>query len=187
MTVLEELIDCALQVCEKSRNSGLQMHNHSRAAVLLSKSGRTYTGCDVHLNLHNSSPSTSEANGVTAERASFLAAVADGASEFDVRLAYARAHAYVAHVLTHLSVPRVPLLCISPIYVPHTSCLILLVLVLVPIFCPHTHTTHTHTQCLVLCSDTMKSFPAPDGMSREFMRSFGIYPVVLINCNLEVK
>jgi hypothetical protein len=33
----------------------------------------------------------------------------------------------------------------------------------------------------------MKSFPAPDGMSREFMRSFGIYPVVLINCNLEVK
>lgn len=42
-------------------------------------------------------------------------------------------------------------------------------------------------QCMVICSDTMKSFPAPDGQSREFMRSFGEYPVVLVNCNLELK
>ena len=42
-------------------------------------------------------------------------------------------------------------------------------------------------QCIVICSDTMKSFPAPDGLSREFMRSFGVYPVVLVNCNLEIK
>jgi hypothetical protein len=33
----------------------------------------------------------------------------------------------------------------------------------------------------------MKSFPAPDGLSREFMRSFGAFPVVLVNCNLEIK
>jgi hypothetical protein len=42
-------------------------------------------------------------------------------------------------------------------------------------------------QCIVICSDTMKSFPAPDGLSREFMRSFGVFPVVLVNCNLEIK
>lgn len=40
---------------------------------------------------------------------------------------------------------------------------------------------------VVICSDTMKSFPVPDGSSREFMRSFGNFPVVLVNCELELK
>ena len=84
MTVLEELIDAALNVCEKSRQASVQVqfNSHSRSAVLLSTTGKTYTGCDVHL-----SPGTggSESHGVSAERAAFLAAVADGASHFDVR------------------------------------------------------------------------------------------------------
>ncbi len=40
---------------------------------------------------------------------------------------------------------------------------------------------------MVICSDTTKAFPAPDGMSREFMRSFGTFPVILVNCNVEMK
>lgn len=123
MTILEELIDLAMCVCEKSRNSKSQQqaYTHSRSAVLLCSTGKAYTGCDVHL---NSNSIESSQGGVSAERAAFLAAVADGASKFD---------------------------------------------------------------CLVICSDTMKSFPSPDGLSREFMRTFGIYPVILVNCNLETK
>jgi cytidine deaminase len=85
MTVLEELIDAALSVCEKSRSAATQQHahSHSRSAVLLSTSGKTYTGCDVHIVAPGVN---SEAHGVSAERAAFLAAVADGASKFDVRI-----------------------------------------------------------------------------------------------------
>jgi cytidine deaminase len=50
--------------------------------VLLSTAGKTYTGCDVHLAPTNGG---SESHGVSAERAAILAAVADGASKFDVR------------------------------------------------------------------------------------------------------
>lgn len=52
---------------------------------------------------------------------------------------------------------------------------------------PTNRSSSSLLQCMVICSDTMKSFPAPDGQSREFMRSFGEYPVVLVNCNLELK
>ena len=45
----------------------------------------------------------------------------------------------------------------------------------------------SHFDCLVVASDTMKSFPTPDGSSREFLRSFGVFPVVLINCEMQVK
>jgi cytidine deaminase len=41
--------------------------------------------------------------------------------------------------------------------------------------------------CLVIASDTMKSFPTPDGQSREFLRSFGAFSVVLVNCVMENK
>ena len=41
--------------------------------------------------------------------------------------------------------------------------------------------------CLVIASDTMKSFPAPNGQSREFLRSFGVFPVVLVNCDMQVE
>ena len=84
MTVLEELIDAALNVCEKSRHSALQQqtHAHSRSAVVLTSTGKTYTGCDVHIASANGS---AETHGVSAERAAFLAAVADGAAKFDVR------------------------------------------------------------------------------------------------------
>lgn len=83
MTVLEELIDAALSVCEKSRASSAQQqtHTHSRSAVVLSATGKTFTGCDVHL---TAAGVNAEAHGVSAERAAFLAAVADGASKFDV-------------------------------------------------------------------------------------------------------
>jgi cytidine deaminase len=85
MTVLEELIDAALSVCEKSRATASQQqsHNHARSAVLLSVSGKTYTGCDVHI---ASNSANAEAHGVSAERAALLAAVADGSNKFDVRL-----------------------------------------------------------------------------------------------------
>jgi len=41
--------------------------------------------------------------------------------------------------------------------------------------------------CLVIASDTMKSLPTPDGQSREFLRSFGAFSVVLVNCVMENK
>ena len=85
MTVLEELIDAALNVCEKSRQTAAllpqQSHAHSRSAVLLTCTGKTYTGCDVHI---AANPSMGDPHGVSAERAAFLAAVADGAAKFDV-------------------------------------------------------------------------------------------------------
>jgi hypothetical protein len=33
----------------------------------------------------------------------------------------------------------------------------------------------------------MSQFPIPDGISREFMRSFGIFPVVLVNSSLQLR
>ena len=42
-------------------------------------------------------------------------------------------------------------------------------------------------QCLVIASDVMTDFPTPTGESREFLRSFGIFPVVLVNSILECK
>jgi cytidine deaminase len=116
MTILEELIDAALGVCENSRAAG-QKH-HSRGAALLTKDGRVYTGCDVYM------PDTIGAVGISAERAAVLAAVADGASNFD---------------------------------------------------------------CIVVGSDTMKAHPSPDGLSREFLRTFGIFPVILVNCDMDVQ
>ena len=86
MTILEELIDAALNVCEKSRSSNIQSatHNYSRSAILLSSTGKTYSGCDVHITTTTGGVGN-ETHGVSAERAAFLAAVADGAAKFDVR------------------------------------------------------------------------------------------------------
>ena len=73
MTILEELTDLALRVCENGRLSG-QKH-HSRGSALLTGTGKVYTGCDVYVR-------EGDPNGVSAERAALLAAVADGASVF---------------------------------------------------------------------------------------------------------
>lgn len=114
MTILEELIDLSLRVCENGRIAG-QKHN-SRGAALLTSNGKVYSGCDINL----------EGNtlGISAERAAVIAAVADGSSVF---------------------------------------------------------------HCLVLSTDTMTVFPAPDGQSREFLRSFGVFPIILVNCELDSK
>lgn len=72
---MEEMIDTALKVCEKCRQSSHE--KHTRAATLLSSSGKLYSGCDVQM-------VTSEAHYISAERAAFLAAVADGATAYDV-------------------------------------------------------------------------------------------------------
>ena len=32
----------------------------------------------------------------------------------------------------------------------------------------------------------MMNFPVPDGQSREFMRNFGVFPVILVNCELDM-
>lgn len=76
MTVLEELIDAAMRICENSRATGLMQS--SRAAVLLSSTGKVYVGCDVRF------PSANEAQSISAERAAFLSAIADGATQFEV-------------------------------------------------------------------------------------------------------
>jgi cytidine deaminase len=75
MTVLEELIEHALTICENSRASGQK--NNARGAVLLTSGGRVYTGCDVVIH-------GIESQNISAERAAILAAVADGSSEFNV-------------------------------------------------------------------------------------------------------
>lgn len=115
MTILEELTDLSLRVCENGRTAG-QKH-HSRGAALLTSNGKVYSGCDVYL-------SDRDPNGISAERSAVTSAVADGSSVF---------------------------------------------------------------HCLVISTDTMPDFPAPDGQSREFLRSFGIFPVILVNCDLAMK
>lgn len=41
--------------------------------------------------------------------------------------------------------------------------------------------------CIVIVSDTMVSFPTPDGVSREFLSSFGNFPIILVNSLMEIK
>lgn len=78
MTIMEELIEAALNICSNSRKAGIRTQN-ARGAVVLTEKGRIYSGCDVHLN-------GNEAHGVSAERAAVLAAVSEGASKFEVIL-----------------------------------------------------------------------------------------------------
>ena len=115
MTILEELTDVSLKVCENGRIAG-QKHN-SRGAALLTSNGKVYSGCDVYFKER-------DPNGISAERSAVMAAVADGSSVF---------------------------------------------------------------QCLVLSTDTMITFPVPDGQSREFLRGFGVFPVILVNCELDIR
>jgi cytidine deaminase len=42
-------------------------------------------------------------------------------------------------------------------------------------------------EALVIASDTMQTFPVPHGNSREFLRTFGNYPVILVNSNMEMQ
>lgn len=114
MTVLEELIDTAYQLCEKhtSRNKdSAGTLRDSRAAVLLGSDGRIFTGIDIytplvssssssHLNLnasssgrlrdsmHNTLRHSSSNNTVeektSAEMVALLAAATEGCSAFVV-------------------------------------------------------------------------------------------------------
>lgn len=45
----------------------------------------------------------------------------------------------------------------------------------------------TSFQCIVIASDISDVFPAPSGQMREFLRNFGVFPVILVNCHLEVR
>lgn len=40
---------------------------------------------------------------------------------------------------------------------------------------------------MIVATDTSEDFPVPDGNTREFMRSFGVFGVVLVNCNIEYR
>jgi hypothetical protein len=40
---------------------------------------------------------------------------------------------------------------------------------------------------MIVATDTSDDFPVPDGNTREFMRSFGVFGVVLVNCNIEYR
>lgn len=40
---------------------------------------------------------------------------------------------------------------------------------------------------MVIATDSTINFPVPDGATREFMRSFGNFGVVLVNCNIETR
>lgn len=79
MTILEELTDVAFKSCENGRNSG-QKHM-ARGAALLSSTGKVYSGCDVYVD--NAGTRYQE---ISAEKASLLAAVADGCPKVDVIL-----------------------------------------------------------------------------------------------------
>lgn len=75
MTILDELTDMALRVCEKSRLGG-QKHI-ARSAALLTPSGKVFCGCDVYSKV-------GDPNGISAERSAITSAVADGISKFEV-------------------------------------------------------------------------------------------------------
>lgn len=77
MTILEELVDIALQCCANGRRSG-QKH-HARGAALLEAGGKVYSGCDIYI--REDDPSA-----VLAEKAALIAAIADGSSKFEVFL-----------------------------------------------------------------------------------------------------
>jgi hypothetical protein len=38
---------------------------------------------------------------------------------------------------------------------------------------------------MIIASDTSEEFPVPDGQIREFLRSFGLFGIVLVNCHIE--
>ena len=40
---------------------------------------------------------------------------------------------------------------------------------------------------MVVATDTSEDFPVPDGATREFLRSFGHFGVVLVNCRIEYR
>jgi hypothetical protein len=40
-------------------------------------------------------------------------------------------------------------------------------------------------QHMIIASDTSEEFPVPDGQIREFLRSFGLFGIVLVNCHIE--
>ena len=42
-------------------------------------------------------------------------------------------------------------------------------------------------ECLVIATSTDDAFPFPDGRSREFLRGFGVFPVILVNSRLEAR
>ena len=67
MTILDELIDKALQACERGSTE--------RGACALAPNGKVYTGCDVYVETGQ--------DGLSAERAATLAAVAEGMKSFD--------------------------------------------------------------------------------------------------------
>ena len=75
MTILEELIDAALNTCENQRHS--HHHDHSRAAVVLSTAGKMYVGCDMMV--------PGDQLPVAAEKSALLTAVAEGSTSFEVR------------------------------------------------------------------------------------------------------
>jgi hypothetical protein len=39
----------------------------------------------------------------------------------------------------------------------------------------------------VVCSISSYEFPIPDGSNREFIRSFGIFPVICVNKELDIR
>jgi len=76
MTVLEEMIDTGLRICENSRKTN--QNQHARSAVLVSSNGKIYVGCDAKL------PNMDNFGGTSAEKTAFLSAVADGSNAFEV-------------------------------------------------------------------------------------------------------
>jgi cytidine deaminase len=74
MTILEELIDAALNTCENQRHAN--RNDHARAAVVLGSSGKMYVGCDMMI--------PGEPLPVAAEKSALLTAVADGCTSFEV-------------------------------------------------------------------------------------------------------
>jgi len=160
MTILEELIDLALNVCEKSRTTTQLNHNHSRSAVILSSIGKAYTGCDIHMNSDITTINTTTLSGSSGNN---MNAINNNTSNINNNNNNNSSSSSTSLSLAHgVSAERAAFLIAIADGI-------------------------TKIDCIVICSDTMISFPSPDGLSREFMRSFGVYPVILVNCNLEIK
>lgn len=112
MTVIDELTDLALQLCETARQSDGPTPVHSRGATLLSVNGKVYTGADVYppqqglsqtggggptnMSMSMTNNSFMQTNRsfdgnltgavpvVSAERVALLAALSDGSNHYQV-------------------------------------------------------------------------------------------------------
>lgn len=173
MTVLEELIDVAYQLCEKQSkqfsddrtvgegkgqvlsrsqawSQGLIKGRDTRAAALLAADGRVYTGVDIY------TPLASSCGDYGVASTSTNAAMGMNVNQYHQHHNNSHEEKTSAEVVALLGAAT-------------ENC--------------------TQFVGMVIASDTLPpgSFPVPDGKSREYLRSFGQFSVFLVNSCLECR